>query len=115
MKPVDYCTAKEMSTADFIAHMQTMFPKYTKASNSMCNNGEEYGVSLSPKAIRWLNGGKPVERRTRPCRFNFRLLESDSDAFTRARLKNGHTIQEATEKAIMLYVAETEAKHAADS
>lgn len=84
--------------------MQTMFPKYTKASNSMCNRGEEYGVALSPKAIRWLNGKKPVENRTRPCKHTFRLLEVDNDAFERARIKNGHSIQEATEKAIMLYI-----------
>lgn len=106
MKPIDYCTARGQTSAEFIQHMQTMFPKYSKASNSMCNNGEEYGVSLSPRAIRWLNGtaGKK-NNRTRPCRFTFRLLEADSDAFTRARLKNGHSIQEATEKAVMLYIA----------
>ena len=109
MKPIDFCQAHEMPTADFILLMQEKFPKYSKASNSMCNRGEEYGVALSHKALRYLNGGKPDEKRTRPCRFNFRLLETDSDAFTRARLKNGHTIQEATEKAVLLYIAATEA------
>lgn len=87
--------------------MTAAFPKYCKASNSMCNRGDEYGVALSPKAIRYLNGTKTDnERRTRPCKFTFRLLETDNEAFTRARLKNGHTVQEATEKAILLYIAE---------
>ena len=106
-KPIDYIVAHEQTTAEFIAQMQTLFPKYCKASNSMCNRGEEYGVSLSPKAVRWLNGGKPAENRTKSRRFNFRLLDADGDAFTRARLKNGHTVQEAAEKAIMLYIAAT--------
>lgn len=107
MKPLDFCRARGISTAEFIRAMnEAGFPKYCKASNSMCNRGDEYGVALSPKAIRQLNG-KPEERRTRPCRFNFRLLETDGDAFTRARLKNGHTVQEAAEKAVLLYIKAT--------
>lgn len=108
VKPIDYIIAHELTTNQFIEHMQTVFPKYCKASNSMCNRGEEYGVSLSPKAVRWLTGGKPAENRTKPCRYNFRLLEVDGDLFTRARLRNGHTVQEAAEKAVMLYIAATE-------
>ena len=109
MKPIEYCQERGMKTEDLIRHMQTMFPKYCKAANSMCNHGEEYGVSLSARAVRYLHG-KQEEHRTRPCRFTFRLLETDNDAFTRARLKNGHTIQEATEKAVMLYIAATEGR-----
>lgn len=107
MKPIDYIVANELTTAQFIEHMQTMFPKYCKASNSMANRSEEYGVSLSPKAVRWLNGKQTDEHRTRPNKYTFRLLDTDKDAFTRARLRNGHTIQEATEKAVMLYIAAT--------
>ena len=75
----------------------------------MCNRGDEYGVALSSKAVRYLNGGKGEnERRTRPCKFTFRLLESDNEAFTRIRLQKGHTIQEAVEKAVMLYIQAAE-------
>lgn len=107
MKPIEYCRAKEITSQDFIAQMQTAFPKYCKAANSMANRSEEYGVCLSPAAVRYLTG-KPRENRTRPCRFTFRLLTADSEAFTRARLKAGQTVQEAVEKAVLMYIKASE-------
>ena len=107
LKPIEYCRSKGMKTEAFIEHMQQAFPKYCKASNSMANRAEEYGVSLSPAALRYLEA-KPKERRTRPNQFTFRLLDSDSEAFTRARLRKGQTVQEAVEKAVLLYIAEAD-------
>ena len=109
LKPIEYARSKGMSTADFIEHMQAQFPKYCKASNSMANRAEEYGVSLSPAAVKFLEG-KRVEHRTRPNKFTFRLLDADSEAFNRARLRKGETIQEAVEKAVLLYIREAEAE-----
>ena len=108
LKPIEFARARGMSTAEFIEHMQTAFPKYCKASNSMANRAEEYGVSLSPAALRYLDA-KPKERRTRPNQFTFRLLDADSDAFNRARLRKGQTVQEAVEQAVLLYIAKEEA------
>lgn len=105
VKPIEFCRAKGMDTAAFIEHMQAAFPKYCKASNSMANRAEEYGVSLSPAALRYLDA-RPKERRTRPNQYTFRLLDSDSEAFTRARLRKGQTVQEAVEKAVLLYISE---------
>jgi len=105
MKPIEYCRAKEVSTADFIRHMQTAFPKYCNASNSMANRSEEYGVCLSPAAVRFLTG-KKAPNRTRPNKYTFRLLDADSEAFNRIRIREGLTVQEAVEKAVLLYIRE---------
>lgn len=107
VKPIEFARAKGMKTEEFIEYMQQAFPKYCKASNSMCNRGEEYGVALSPAALRYLDA-KPRERRTRPNQYTFRLLDSDSEAFTRARIRRGQTVQEAVEKAVLLYIAAEE-------
>ena len=105
MKPIDYCIANSITSAQFIAKMQEQFPKYCKASNSMCNNSEEYGVALSNKAVRFIEGKK--EKRKRPCQLTARLLEPDKEAFDKARLKRKHSIQEAVETAIILYIKES--------
>lgn len=106
MKPIDYCINQGLSSTQLILKMQEKFPKYCKAANSMCNNSEEYGVSLSSKAQRYLMG--KTEKRKRPCQLTARLLEADKEAFDKARLKRNHTIQEAVEAAVMLYIKETE-------
>lgn len=106
MKPIDFCVANNLNSAQFIAKMKEQFPKYCKASNSMCNNSEEYGVALSSKAVRFLEGKK--EKRKRPCQLTARLLEADKEAFDRARLKRKHSIQEAVEAAVILYIKESD-------
>lgn len=105
LKPIDFYETTGGKTAGFIEHMQKRFPKYGPSANTMCNRGDEYGVCLSPKAIRYLTGKPESERRTRPCQYTYRLLEADGEAFTRIRLKKGQTVQQATEEAIMLYIA----------
>lgn len=106
IRPIDFYQTTD-KTAGFIQHMQKRFPKYCKATNSMANNGEMYGICLSPKAVRYLEG-KKEQKRSKPNQMTARLGDADKTAFDRARLKRGHTVQAAIEEAIMLYIKESE-------
>lgn len=108
MKPIDYRQAHGMSTADFIKLMNTKFPKYTNASDTMCNRSEEYGVCLTNKAVKFLEGKRKSDKRIKSNQMTVRLSDADKSAFDKARLRKGHTIQQATEEAIMLYIKSVE-------
>ena len=105
MKPIDICRERGISTAEFIRVMNEAFPKYCKASNSMCNRGDEYGVSLSHKALKYLAGTSSKRpNRVKPNQFTFRLDDTEREEFEKAKFKNGHTTQEAVERAVIYYI-----------
>lgn len=107
MNPKSYCIENGIRSADFIARAQEVAPKYNKVAHCICSN-PEYGVMLMP-AVAAHVAGKGAElprkpRRTKPCKYTFRLLENDSAAFNAARKVFGHSKQEAAEYAARLYI-----------
>ena len=110
MNPKSYCIETNMRSADFIARAQEVAPKYNKITHCMASN-PEYGVMLMPAVAQHVlaSDGAQAPRkpnRTRPCKFTFRLLESDCAAFNAARKVFGHSKQEAAEYAARLYIDE---------
>lgn len=53
--PKDYRDLWGISTAEFVSQMQSAFPKYTNATDTMANHPEEYGVKLSSEAEKFLS------------------------------------------------------------
>ena len=59
-----YMVSNELSPADVVDMLKPNFPKFGKNHVSMCKNGE-YGVTLSPMAVKTLNKHYPVRKENR--------------------------------------------------
>ena len=44
--------SKQIPAKDMVAVVQAIYPKYDKTVQSKCENGDAYGVSLRPDALR---------------------------------------------------------------
>jgi len=83
--------SKQIPVKDMVAVVQTLYPKYDKTIQSKCENGEAYGVSIRPDAMKALYERFAPERleppkRTRhgqhrlTCRISCRLENEDYEA-----------------------------------
>ena len=79
---------KQIPAKDMIAVVQSLYPKYDKTVQSKCENGEAYGVTIRPDAMKALYERFAPERleppkRTRhgqhrlTCRISCRLEDED--------------------------------------
>lgn len=59
-----YMVSNELSPADVVEMLKPNFPKFDKRQVSMCKNGE-YGVTLSPMAVKTLNKFHPPKKENR--------------------------------------------------
>lgn len=101
MNPKAYCIEHGMQTAVFVRKAREVAPKYSKVAHSMASN-PEYGLVLSPSVTAHIRG-RP-EKRSKPCKFTFRLAEADNGEFNRARAVFVHSKQQAAEYAARLYI-----------
>ena len=87
----DLRIAKQIPAKDMVAVVQTLYPKYDKTVQSKCENGEAYGVSIRPDAMRALYEKFAPERLEAPkrtrhgqhrltCRISCRLENEDYEA-----------------------------------
>lgn len=102
MNPKAYCITHGMTTAQFVDAAREVAPKYSKVTHCMASD-PAYGVVLRSDVARHIRGKD--EHRAKPCKFTFRLKTCDSDEFNSARAIMGHSIQDATEYAVRLYIA----------
>lgn len=82
---------KQIPAKDMVAVVQALYPKYDKTVQSKCENGEAYGVTIRPDAMKALYERFAPERleppkRTRhgqhrlTCRISCRLENEDYEA-----------------------------------
>lgn len=98
--------SKQIPAKDMVAVVQTLYPKYDKTVQSKCENGETYGVSIRPDAMKALYERFAPERleppkRTRhgqhrlTCRISCRLENEDYEALQQLIEASGcATVQE---------------------
>lgn len=104
MNPKAYCLEAGIPTREFVDRAREIAPKYSKVTHSMASD-PAYGVTVHPALARYIRGGPVKAKRTKPCKFTFRLQTADSEAFNRAKKVFGHTTdQQAVEYAIGLYI-----------
>lgn len=58
---------------DMVAVVQGLYPKYDKTMQSKCENGDDYGISIRPDAMKalyeicpWRYQGQPAKERPPP-------------------------------------------------
>ncbi|WP_409969572.1 hypothetical protein RFF05_06580 [Bengtsoniella intestinalis] len=82
---------KNIPTKDMVATVQTVYPKYDKTIQSKCENGGDYGVTISQAAMDTLydtfdpdrstaRKSRTADRHRLPCRITCRLTEKDYQA-----------------------------------
>ena len=87
----DLRIAKQIPAKDMVAVVQTLYPKYDKTVQSKCENGDAYGVSIRPDAMKALYEQFAPERLEAPkrtrhgqhrltCRISCRLENEDYEA-----------------------------------
>ena len=59
-----YMVSNELTPAEVVDMLKPQFPKFGKNHVSMCKNGE-YGVTLSPMAVKALNQVHPPKKENR--------------------------------------------------
>lgn len=101
-----YMVSNELSPADVVELLKPNFPKFDKRQVSMCKNGE-YGVTLSPMAVKTLNAVHPVrkENRKKGNRITVRLTDVEYATLLSFVEQTGNTIQDEAEKAIRWYLS----------
>lgn len=101
-----YMVSNSLSPADVVELLKPNFPKFDKRQISMCKNGE-YGVTLSPMAVKTLSKHYPVrkENRTKANRITIRLTDIEYAALLSFVEQTGNTIQDEAEKAIRWYLS----------
>ena len=102
----DLRIAKQIPAKDMVAVVQTLYPKYDKTVQSKCENGEAYGVSIRPDAMRALYEKFAPERLEAPkrtrhgqhrltCRISCRLENEDYEALQQLIKASGYaTVQD---------------------
>ena len=100
-----YMVSNELSPADVVELLKPNFPKFDKRQVSMCKNGE-YGVTLSPLAVKTLNAVHPVkkENRQKPCRITVRMTDLEYAKLISFCEEQGETVQAVAEKAVRWYL-----------
>lgn len=101
-----YMVSNELSPADVVEMLKPNFPKFDKRQVSMCKNGE-YGVTLSPMAVKTLNKFHPVrkENRKKENRITVRLTDVEYAALLSFIEQTRNTIQDEAEKAVRWYLS----------
>lgn len=104
MNPKVYCLETGTTTRTFVDRAKEVAPKYSKITHSMASD-PAYGVIISPELARYIRGGPVRAKRTKPCKFTFRLDSACCEAFNKAKRAFGHTTdQQAVEYAVGLYI-----------
>ena len=100
-----YMVSNELSPADVVELLKPDFPKFDKRQVSMCKNGE-YGVTLSPMAVKTLNKHYPVrkENRVRANKVTVHLSDLLYAALITYCDESGLKKQDAIEMAIYTYL-----------
>ena len=100
-----YMVSNELSPADVVELLKPNFPKFDKRQVSMCKNGE-YGVTLSPMAVKALNKHYPVrkENRVRANKVTVHLSDLLYAALITYCDESGLKKQDAIEMAIYTYL-----------
>jgi len=101
-----YMVSNSLSPADVVELLKPNFPKFDKRQVSMCKNGE-YGVTLSPMAVKTLNAVHPVrkENRKKGNRITVRLTDVEYAALLSFVEMTNSTVQDEAEKAIRWYLS----------
>lgn len=101
-----YMVSNSLSPADVVDMLKPNFPKFDKRQISMCKNGE-YGVTLSPMAVKTLNAVHPVrkENRKKGNRITVRLTDVEYAALLSFVEMTNSTVQDEAEKAIRWYLS----------
>lgn len=101
-----YMVSNELSPADVVELLKPDFPKFDKRQISMCKNGE-YGVTLSPMAVKTLNKHYPVrkENRKKGNRITLRLTDVEYAALLTLVEATNSTMQDEAEKAVRWYLS----------
>ena len=100
---------------DMVAVVQELYPKYDKTMQSKCENGDDYGISIRPDAMKALyakfapNGTK-VSRRKKDrhrlaTRVSCRLEDADMEALQQRMEADGYaTAQELLADLVQRYL-----------
>lgn len=101
-----YMVSNELSPADVVELLKPNFPKFDKRQISMCKNGE-YGVTLSPMAVKTLNAVHPVrkENRKKGNRITVRLTDVEYAALLSFVEMTNSTVQDEAEKAVRWFLS----------
>lgn len=112
--------AKGIPAKDMVAVVRAMYPKYDKTTQSKCESGEVYGVSIRPDAMQALYERFAPEcleppKRTRhgqhrlTCRVSGRLANDTYAALQQYMRADGYaTTQEWVTAMALRYIAEKE-------
>ena len=101
---------------DMVAVVQELYPKYDKTMQSKCENGDDYGISLRPDAMKALYekfapGGTKASRRKKDRhrltgRITCRLEDADMEALQQRMKADGYaTAQELMTALVRQYLA----------
>jgi hypothetical protein len=101
-----YMVSNSLSPADVVELLKPDYPKFSKQQVSMCKNGE-YGVTLSPMAVKALNKHYPVrkENRKKGNRITLRLTDVEYAALLTLVEATNNTMQDEAEKAVRWYLS----------
>ena len=99
-----------------VAVVQELYPKYDKTMQSKCENGDDYGISLRPDAMKALYekfapGGTKASRRKKDRhrltgRITCRLEDADMEALQQRMKADGYaTAQELMTALVRQYLA----------
>ena len=101
-----YMVSNNLSPADVVELLKPNFPKFDKRQVSMCKNGE-YGVTLSPLAVKTLNQVHPVrkENRKKGNRITVRLTDVEYAALLSFVEMTNSTVQDEAEKAVRWFLS----------
>jgi hypothetical protein len=101
-----YMFSNNLSPADVVELLKPDFPKFDKRQVSMCKNGE-YGVTLSPMAVKTLNAVHPVrkENRKKGNRITVRLTDVEYAALLSFVEMTNSTVQDEAEKAVRWFLS----------
>lgn len=94
--------SKQIPAKDMVAVVKEIYPKYDKTVQSKCENGEAYGVSIRPDAMKALYERFAPERLEAPrrtrhgqhrltCRISCRLENEDYEALQQLIAASGCT------------------------
>lgn len=101
---------------DMVAVVQELYPKYDKTMQSKCENGDDYGISIRPDAMKALYakfapGGTKTSRRKKDRhrltgRITCRLEDADMEALQQRMKADGYaTAQELMTALVRQYLA----------
>ena len=101
-----YMVSNELTPAEVVDMLKPQFPKFGKNYVSMCKNGE-YGVTLSPMAVKTLSKHYPVrkENRKKGNRITLRLTDVEYAALLTLVEATSSTMQDEAEKAVRWYLS----------